>query len=190
MVLWSFLTPHKSRTVYYAVVFSNFSCRSVLFTPNRLRRIKSKAQQAFTAKCGFHRKMSLAIRYCPLSLGGAGFVQISTIRGEGQLTNFLNHRPSNTDVSSLLRCVQSGVGADESEHQCASPDGSVHFHHLESVFLQSTHSFLSRIDGEIEADDPFMSSAQRTHDEYLMDVALGSTMFTTSDLHVINYCLL
>jgi hypothetical protein len=60
---------------------------------------------------------------------------------------------------------------------------------LESIFLQSTRYFLSQIDGQIEVDDPFIPSAQREHDEFLMDIALASNEFTTStsDLRVINY---
>jgi hypothetical protein len=62
--------------------------------------------------------------------------------------------------------------------------------HLESVFLQSTRSFLSQIDGQIEVDESFIPPVQREHDEYLMDIALTSNEFTKSELRLINYCRL
>jgi hypothetical protein len=106
MVLGSYLTSIESNMVYFAVFLPKFSyvLPQCYFSSNQLRLIENKAQQAFTAKAGYNRKMSLAIRYGPQMLGGAGFVQLATIQGEGQVMNFLKHWKWKTYVSSLLHC--------------------------------------------------------------------------------------
>jgi hypothetical protein len=192
MVLGSYLTPLESRMVYQSVFLTKFSyvLPQCYFTSNQLKKIESKAQQAFTAKSGYNRKMSLAIRYGPISLGGAGFVQLSTIQGEGQLTNFLKHWRSDTYVSSLLRCSLAWAQMNSGISVPLLMVPSISIPHLESIFLKSTRDFLSQIDGQIEVDDPFIPPAQREHDEYLMDIALASPEFTSSDLRVLNYCRL
>jgi hypothetical protein len=178
--------------VYQSVFLTKFSyvLPQCYFTSNQLKKIESKAQQAFTAKSGYNRKMSLAIRYGPISLGGAGFVQLSTIQGEGQLTNFLKHWRSDTYVSSLLRCSLAWAQMNSGISVPLLMVPSISIPHLESIFLKSTRDFLSQIDGQIEVDDPFIPPAQREHDEYLMDIALASPEFTSSDLRVLNYCRL
>jgi hypothetical protein len=192
MVLGSYLTPFESNMVYRAVFLSKFSyvLPQCHFTPNQLRTIENKAQQAFTAKCGYNRKMSLAIRYGPQRLGGAGFVQLATIQGVGQVMNFLKHWRTSTYVSSLLKCclAWAQLNAGISEPIMLIP--SLSLPHLESVFLQSTRRFLAQIDGQIEVDEPFVPPLQREYDEFLMDIALASNEFTPSELKIINYCRL
>jgi hypothetical protein len=192
MVLGSYLTPVESNMVYRAVFLPKFAyvLPQCHFTTNQLRVIENKAQQAFTAKGGFNRKMSLAIRYGPQRLGGAGFIQLSTIQGEGQVLNFLKHWRSQTYVSSLLRCslAWAQMNAGISEPIMSIP--SLALPHLESVFLQSMRHFLAQIDAQIEVDDPFVPPLQREFDEFLMDIALASNAFDPSELKLLNYCRL
>ena len=192
MVLGSYLTPVESNMVYRAVFLPKFAyiLPQCCFTPNQLRTIETQAQQAFTAKCGYNRKMSLAIRYGPPMLGGAGFVQLATIQGEGQVLNFLKHWRSHTYVSSLLRCSLAWAQMNAGISTPIMSIPSLSLPHLESVFHQSTRRFLSQIDGQIEVDDSFVPPLQREGDEFLMDIALTSNAFNASELKLVNYCRL
>jgi hypothetical protein len=60
-----------------------------VLSPKQLHFIENKPLQAFVAKRGYGRTMALAVRYGPQQLGGAGFLQLATLQGEGQVLNFL-----------------------------------------------------------------------------------------------------
>jgi hypothetical protein len=78
--------------MYYHAIW-NAQMRYVLpqcvLSPKQLHFIENKPLQAFVAKRGYGRTMALAVRYGPQQLGGAGFLQLATLQGEGQVLNFL-----------------------------------------------------------------------------------------------------
>ncbi len=88
-----------------------------VLTPKQLQKIEAKPIQAFVAKRGYSRTMALAVRYGPRHLGGAGFIQLSTLQGEGQVVNFLKMFRTDGVISKLARCalswgqLQAGIGS-------------------------------------------------------------------------------
>eukprot|EP00980_Cylindrotheca_fusiformis_P013761 scaffold3547_cov96-Cylindrotheca_fusiformis.AAC.1 len=139
LMLRSFLDPTEARMVYFAVFLAKFSyvLPQCSFPRTTLREFESKAQQAFTAKMGFNRKMACAIRYGPVTLGGVGLVQFETIQGSGQIQNFLKHWRAYKYIGSLLRCTlawaqfNAGIGRPILMHP------SLPLAHFESHYLQS-----------------------------------------------------
>eukprot|EP00980_Cylindrotheca_fusiformis_P016559 scaffold4965_cov87-Cylindrotheca_fusiformis.AAC.1 len=193
MILRSFLFPAEARMVYFAIFLAKFSyvLPQCYFIPSVLRKIESKAQQTFTAKMGFSRKMSCAIRYGPPSLGGLGLVRLETIQGVGQILNFIKHWRSYSYIGSLLRCTLAWaqINAGVSAPLLMIP--SLRLAHFESKFIQSLRNYLAAIDATIEVDTPpFVPPCQRENDVYLMDVATSSADFSVSDLRRLNFCRL
>jgi hypothetical protein len=62
--------------------------------------------------------------------------------------------------------------------------------HLESKWLASLRTFLSKIDASIEVDDPGIQPPQRVSDSYLMDHILRSKQFKPAQIRRLNYCRL
>lgn len=188
----SSLTAAESRTYYDAIFLPsvNYVLPQCFFTPSELRSIGSKAQQAFVRKCGFSRTMALVVRYGPRELGGAGFITLETLQGEGQLLNFLKHYRTNSPVS---RVLQATIGwaqlmAGVEEPILASP--SLHLPHLEGRLIPSMRQFLHRIHGAIEVDRPCVPEIQRVDDRYLMNMALECGRFSDPQICLINFCRL
>eukprot|EP00980_Cylindrotheca_fusiformis_P026777 scaffold17422_cov103-Cylindrotheca_fusiformis.AAC.6 len=190
LMLRSFLDPTEARMVYFAVFLAKFSyvLPQCSFPRTTLREFESKAQQAFTAKMGFNRKMACAIRYGPVSLGGVGLVQFETIQGSGQIQNFLKHWRSYKYIGSLLRCTLAWAQFNAGIGSPILMKPSLPLAHFESHYLQSLRAYLARIDGQLEVDEPYVPPPQRTNDFYLMDVAVLHGSFDSAALKSLNYC--
>lgn len=191
-VLSSPLTPTEAH-MYYTAIW-NAQMRYILpqcvLTPKQLKSIESKPLQAFVVKRGYCRTMALAVRYGPRQLGGAGFVQLETMQGEGQVLNFLKMIRTDCAISKLARCalswgqLQAGIGTPI----LMTP--SISLPHYEQRFIASMRDFLASIGAQLEVDCSFVPPLQREHDFYLMDLALGSRRFTPKQIKLVNYCRL
>eukprot|EP00980_Cylindrotheca_fusiformis_P017433 scaffold5424_cov132-Cylindrotheca_fusiformis.AAC.1 len=146
-----------TRMVYFAVFLAKFSyvLPQCSFPRTTLREFESKAQQAFTAKMGFNRKMACAIRYGPVTLGGVGLVQFETIQGSGQIQNFLKHWRAYKYIGSLLRCTLAWAQFNAGIGSPILMQPSLPLAHFESHYLQSLREYLARIDGQLEVDEPY-----------------------------------
>jgi hypothetical protein len=191
-VLGSPLTPTEAAMYYHAIW--NAKMRYVLpqcvLSPRQLRSIENKPLQAFVAKHGYGRTMALAVRYGPRQLGGAGFIQLETLQGEGQILNFLKMFRTDGTISRLVRCalswgqLQAGIGVP----LLMVP--TLYLPHYEQRFLASLRDFLGSIDAQLEVDQDFVPARQRVNDFYLMDLAMKSGRFTGKQLKLVNYCRL
>ncbi len=191
-VLSSPLTRQESMMLYSAVWLARM--RYVLpqcsLSPAQLKTIESKAMMAFVAKGGYARTMALPIRFGPKKLGGAGFIQLETIQGEGQILNVLKHWRSEGKISDLLRCAvawgqfQAGTG----QPILSAPEKCIPY--FAQRYLKSVRNFLASIGGKIELDTSFVPELQRTNDFYLMDHALWCNKFNAKQLEMVNNCRL
>jgi hypothetical protein len=191
-VLSSPLTSIEAH-MYYTAIW-NAQMRYVLpqcvLTPQQLKKIETKPLLAFVAKRGYSRTMALAVRYGPLSMGGAGFIQLETIQGAGQVLNFLKMLRTDCAISKLARCalswgqLQAGIGSP------ILMVPSIHLPHFEQRFIASMRDFLGSIGAQLEVDQTFVPTRQRRNDFYLMDLAMSSGRFTSKQLKYVNYCRL
>jgi hypothetical protein len=179
--------------MYYTAIW-NAQMRYVLpqcvLTPQQLKKIETKPLLAFVAKRGYSRTMALAVRYGPLSMGGAGFIQLETIQGAGQVLNFLKMLRTDCAISKLARCalswgqLQAGIGSP------ILMVPSIPLPHFEQRFIASMRDFLGSIGAQLEVDQTFVPPRQRRNDFYLMDLAMSSGRFTSKQLKYVNYCRL
>ena len=144
-----------------------------------------------TLSCELYaRTMALPIRFGPKKLGGAGFIQLETIQGEGQILNVLKHWRSEGKISDLLRCAvawgqfQAGTG----QPILSAPEKCIPY--FAQRYLKSVRNFLASIGGKIELDTSFVPELQRTNDFYLMDHALWCNKFNAKQLEMVNNCRL
>jgi hypothetical protein len=191
-VLSSPLTPTEAHMYYHAIwnAQMKYVLPQCVLSPRQLHSIENKPLQAFVAKRGYSRTMALAVRYGPLQLGGAGFLQLETLQGEGQVLNFLKMFRTDCAISRLARCalswgqLQAGIGSPIlMVPQLSLP-------HYEQRFLSSMRDFLGSIDAQLEVDQAFVPERQRCHDFYLMDLAMNSGVFSAPQLKQVNYCRL
>jgi hypothetical protein len=191
-VLGSPLTPIEANMYYNAIW--NAQMRYVLpqcvLSPKQLKRIETKPLQAFVAKRGYSRTMALAVRYGPRRMGGAGFIQLETLQGEGQVLNFLKMLRTDGAISKLARCalawgqLQAGIGSP------ILMVPSLPLPHYEQRYIASMRNFLGSIGAQLEVDQTFVPAPQRINDFYLMDLAISSGRFTPKQLKLVNYCRL
>ena len=73
------------------------------FTAKQLKAIQTSAMSSIIAKCGYNRKSKTEIIYGPKSLAGAGFVDLYTIQGTGQIKMFLKFWRTTCQASRLLK---------------------------------------------------------------------------------------
>lgn len=138
-----------------------------------LDKDQSKSMRLLFSKCGFNQNTSKAIMYTPRKLGGAGFVDWSTLQGEGQLTHFLRLWRSDTKLGSTLKIslawaqLQSGMSFSILEHPL-TPIPPV-----DTKWIKSLRNFLVHINGAIRVHRTFVYPSQRTNDVHLMDVAMS-----------------
>jgi hypothetical protein len=191
-IMRSSLTSSEARLYYEAVFLPsvNYVLPQCFFSPSELRTIGSKAQQAFAVKCGFSRSMSLAVRYGPKELGGAGFLTFETLQGEGQILNLLKHLRTNSNISSVLKSALgwAQLVAGVEEPILAFP--SLALPHLEGRLFPSIRRFLHTIKGSIEVEAPSVPAPQRQHDRYLMNMAMNSRRFSDAQIRLLNFCRL
>jgi hypothetical protein len=191
-VLNSPLTSIEAHMYYNAIWIAQmrYVLPQCVLTPKQLHKIENKPLQAFVAKRGYSRTMALAVRYGPRQLGGAGFIQLSTIQGEGQVVNFLKMFRTDGAISKLARCalswgqLQAGIGSP------ILMVPSLPLPHYEQRFLASLRDFLGSIDAQLEVDQSFVPERQRRNDFFLMDIAMSSGRFTSKQLKLVNYCRL
>ena len=169
---------------------SNLFLPQCALTPRQLLKVQSKAIQAFVVKRGFCRTMALAIRWGPRRLGGAGFLDLEVVQGEGQILNFIKHWRTQGTIGKLLRCavawgqLQAGTGTPLFHYP------EVSLPHYEQRYLKSLRGFLARIGGHLELDNAYVPEQQREHDDYIMDMAMASGQFTSKQIIQLNYCRL
>jgi hypothetical protein len=191
-IMRSSLTAIEARHYYEAVFLPsvNYVLPQCFFSPSDLRSIGSKAQLAFVAKCGFSRTMPLEVRHGPKELGGAGFLSLETLQGEGQLLNVLKHLRTNSQVSCVLKSTigWAQLSAGVREPILAHP--SLKLPHLEGRLIPSIRRFLHQIYGAIEIEQPFVPAIQRHDDQFLMNIVLDSGEFSPAKIRMINFCRL
>eukprot|EP00980_Cylindrotheca_fusiformis_P024905 scaffold12690_cov177-Cylindrotheca_fusiformis.AAC.2 len=154
------------------------------------QRLRIKSPASIHCQMGFNRKMSCAIRYGPVSMGGVGLVQFKTIQGTGQMMNFLKHWRSYTYVGSLLRCTLAWAQMNAGIGTPLLMTPSLTLSYFESTFLQYLREYLAKINCQIEVDTPYIPPTQREDDEYIMEVAIATRSFEDKELRKLNYCRL
>jgi hypothetical protein len=191
-IMRSSLNSTEAR-IYYEAVFLpsvNYVLPQCFFSSSDLRTIGSKAQQAFVVKCGFSRTMSLAVRYGPKELGGAGFLTLETLQGEGQILNVLKHLRTNSNISCVLKSTLAWAQLVAGVREPILEYPSLRLPHLEGRLFPSMRKFLHAIEGSISVDAPFVPATQRQHDRYLMNMALTFGGFSDAHMRLLNYCRL
>ena len=186
------LTPAETWTYYYACYLPSvgypLSCSSMTFA--QLDRVQRKAMQIIIAKCGYNRHTKREIIFGPLEFGGASFRHLYLQQGVGQVTSFLRHWRNNSVAGQLMRCALSWTHMTAGTSQSILIDVHTAMPHLESKWLGSLRTFLSKIDAVIEVDDPGIQLPQRVDDSYLMDLILQSKQFKPAQIRRLNYCRL
>lgn len=153
-----------------------------------LQKSERKSMARIISKSGCAKTTPHAIVYAPLEFAGAGFLHWYTIQGEGQITHFIKHWRTNTDVSKMLR-----VAVSWAQWQ-AGTEASILFHvdtplpHLESRWIPSLRNYLKSIHGSIQLDQSFVPTVERDGDCYIMELAMASDSFSQDDLKILNYC--
>ena len=156
----------------------------------QLTKIQTKAMSIIVPRCGFNRNTHKSILYGPQLMGGANFRHLAVEQGLLQVQYFLRHWRSQSQVGRLLKNVMAwlqlsvGVSFPILEHP------NILLPHMESKWIASMRSFLSRVHSMLHLDEPCIPVLQREHDIYLMDAVLGSNHFTSLEIRRINYCRL
>ena len=179
--------------MYYDAIFLssiNYVLPQCFFSSADLRSIGSKAQQAFAVKCGFSRTISLAVRYGPHDLGGAGFLTLETLQGEGQILNVLKHLRSQSHINAVLQSTLAWAQLVAGVHQPILEYPSIRLPHLEGRLFPSMRKFLHTIDGSISLANSFVPATQRQNDRYLMNMAMSYGRFSDAQIRLINFCRL
>ena len=160
------------------------------FSQRVLMAAEARYAGAMIAKCGYNRHAPSAIIYGPKQYGGAGFVRWYTLQGEGQITNFIKHWRTDTQVSQLLRIALSWAQWQAGTGKSILIDTRTPLPHLECRWLASLRHFLAYTRAKIIVDNPFIPQLERVGDQYIMEYALRSQNFTAPEICVINYCRL
>ena len=146
--------------------------------------------QIIIAKCGYNRHTKREIIFGPLEFGGASFRHLYLQQGVGQVTSFICHWRNHSVAGQLMRCALSWTHMTVGTSQSILIDVHTAMPHLESKWLGSLRTFLSKIDAIIEVDDPGIQPPQRVDDFYLMDCILKSKQFKPAQIRRLNYCRL
>ena len=176
--LWKcYLTPSEAWTYYYACYLPSIGyplpCSSLTYA--QLDRVQRTAMTIIVARCGYNRNTKREIVYGPMSYGGANFRHLYMHQGVGQISMFMRHwRQPTTIPGKLLKCAvawnQMTAGTSYSIFQ------RVHdvLPHMESKWLASMRTFMSKINANLELDITGVPPTQRINDSHIMDMILGS----------------
>lgn len=152
-------------------------------------QLDSRFLRVLVPRCGYNRNMHRAIRYAPMSMGGAGFKQLYVEQGSLLLQQIFKHlNQPNTAVGKLLRIAiswtQAFIGTSNlfltEVHQPVPPTGP--------SLLLDLRKFLQTIEGQLKVNDMEHSVPLRRNDRYIMDIVMTQTRWTKKQIIQINSC--
>ena len=141
-------------------------------------------------KCGFNRHTKREILYGPVELGGANFRLLWVEQGIRQATYFLRHWRQDTTVGKLLKCALAWAQLSIGVSYSILDRTETELPHMESKWMSSLRSFLSKVGASLVLDEPQIPELQREGDEYIMDLILRSQKYKPHEIRKLNYCRL
>jgi hypothetical protein len=140
------------------------------------------------AKCGYNRNTQRQLLYGPLDYCGGGFIRWRWLQGEGQITNFLKHWRTKSQLGTTLRIAVAWYQYASDVSWSLFEDVHTPVDYTHARWLPSLRKFLGTIDGHFDLDDTYIPPPQREFDVHLMDIVTRSDAFTPNEACIINYC--
>ena len=154
---------------------------------NQCHAIETPFLKAILPKCGYSRSMSRAIRYAPIRYGGAGFHWLYGEQVTQSILTAIKH----------LRCPRSQPGrlaaiamswaqayAGVSWGLWTQPEKPIPT--IPNPWITSIQQALKKLNAKIIGLDSLIPNKQRLDDDYIMDIALNSQIFSRTELDTVN----
>jgi len=153
-----------------------------------LRKAERSSLPAIISKSGFSSKTAHELLFTPTSMGGGGFIHWDVIQSVGQITHFVKHWRSQSQISDILR-----INVAWTQWQAGTSLSIFHYNafpldYLEARWLTSFRLALQSAHATVRLDTTYIPPPERSHDPYIMDVAHASKQFSSTETRILNYC--
>ena len=156
---------------------------------NQCEQLDTRWLRTLLPRCGYNRNMPRAVRYAPVSRGGAGFKELYVEQGIlllQQAYKFLNS--PNTTIGRMfittISWTQAFLGTSKlfltDVHEPIPPAGP--------SLLLDLRQFLQEINGSLRLHNPPVPKLLRREDRFIMDIAMRQTLWKQRHLQQINAC--
>lgn len=185
----NYFTRAESWTYYTSIYLPSMTYPLVItpLTNAQCDQLDARFLRSLLPRCGYNRNMSRAIRYAPIHLGGAGFKQMYIEQGILILQTVFKYLNSpNTTIGKLLLMTISWTQAFLGTSQLFLTDVNHPIPPVGPSFLLDLRKFLQSINGSIKLQHPPVSPLLRTHDRFIMDIALRQQRWKQRHMIQIN----
>jgi hypothetical protein len=189
IVLPNTLSHREARIMFHGIFIPSITYPLALtsLTEGQCCGIETPFMKVILPKCGYNRTICKAIRYGPISMGGAGFFSLHVEQTIQVILTALKHlRSPHTQPGKMLIIALSwaqayaGVSWSLWEH----PERKIPS--TPSPWIQTVQQALRRLEAQIIISADHIPPRLREHDWYLMDKALDLNIFTNTEIEDIN----
>jgi exonuclease III len=191
--LWKTPLTRSEAWTYYTACYLpsvTYPLTGSYLTAKQLTKVQTRAMSIIIPRCGYNRNTHRSIIYGPQRLGGASFRHLYIEQGILQVTYFLRHWRTQSQIGKLFRCTISWLQLSLGVSYPVLSQPSTPLPHMESKWIASMRSFLAEQKLSIQLDEPTVPAMQREQDSYIMDHILHSNHYSQAEIRKLNYCRL
>lgn len=179
---WTFYTSIYIPSITYAIPMSPL-------TPQQCTDLNSRFLRVLLPRLGYNRNLSSVLRYTPQVMGGVGLKHLYHQQGLLLLQHAYKYLNSpGTAIGKMLHIAISWTQTFLGVSQCILTDVHQPIPPVGPSILLDLRQFLRHINAHLSISHSPQQQVLRTHDRFIMDIALSQTRWKPKQLIQINSC--